>query len=268
MSLPPPSLDGRVALVTGASGVIGAEIALGLARCGAAVALVARRREGLERTAARVREEASTPLLVLAADVTAAVDVDRAAADIDQRLGPVAILVNAAGRYGPLAPVTRSDSRRWIETLMVNAVGPYLTCRAFVPAMVAMGWGRVVNISSAAALRQPGALGGAYASSKAALNRMTRHLASEIDGTGVTANALHPGSIRTTMTDDIRAEVAALGDDGAPFREWLVHMDRTGGDSPAPAVARVLELVGDGSEAINGKLVWARDTLEEQLPGW
>jgi NAD(P)-dependent dehydrogenase (short-subunit alcohol dehydrogenase family) len=268
MSAQPPLLHSRVALVTGASGVIGAEIALGLARSGAAVALVARRRDGLEATAERLRDEALAPVLVLAADVTSPADVDRVAAEIGRRLGPVAILVNAAGRYGPLAAVTRSDPSRWIQTLMVNVVGPYLTCRAFVPAMVAAGWGRVVNVSSAATLRPPGALGAAYASSKAALNRMTRHLASEVDGTGVTANAIHPGSIRTTMTNDIRAEVAALGDEAAPFREWLAHMDRTGGDFPSGAVELVLELVGKGSEAVNGEFLWARDTLEEPLPGW
>ena len=90
---------------------------------------------------------------------------------------------------------------------MVNTAGAYLTCRAFVPGMLAAGWGRIVSLSSAASLGAPGLLDSAYSTSKAALNRLTRHLAAELEGTGVAAAVIHPGSVKTEMWADIRTKV-------------------------------------------------------------
>ena len=78
--------------------------------------------------------------------------------------------------------------------MMVNMVSHYLTCRAFVGGMIDQGWGRIVNVTSANALHPPGPLHSAYATSKAALNHFTRHLAAEVKGTGVTANVIHPAT--------------------------------------------------------------------------
>ena len=80
---------------------------------------------------------------------------------------------------------------------MINTVGSYLISRAFLSGMVGEGWGRIINLSSAASLGTPGPLTSAYATSKVALNQFTRHLASELDGTGVTANVVHPGDVKT-----------------------------------------------------------------------
>ena len=127
------------------------------------------------------------------------------------RVGPPSILVNAAGVYGPLQLIKDSDPREWIDTLMVNMVSHYLTCRAFVGGMIDQGWGRIVNVTSANALHPPGPLHSAYGTSKAALNHFTRHLAAEVSGTGVTANVIHPGDVKTEMWADIRAKAQRLG---------------------------------------------------------
>ena len=87
---------------------------------------------------------------------------------------------------------------------MANTVSAYLTCRAFVGGMIDMGWGRIVNVTSAASLHEPGPINSAYGRSKAALNQFTRHLAAEIAGTGVTANVIHPGDVKTDMWAEIR----------------------------------------------------------------
>ena len=91
--------------------------------------------------------------------------------------------------------------------MMIDAVAPYLVTRAFVGGMVDAGWGRIVNITSAASLHPPGPMNSAYGTAKVALNQFTRHLAAELAGTGVTANVLHPGDVKTDMWADIRDRV-------------------------------------------------------------
>ncbi len=151
---------------------------------------------------------------------------------------------------------------------MVNTVGSYLTCRAFVPGMLAAGRGRIVNVSSAASLFTPGPLDSAYSTSKAALNRMTRHLAAELDGTGVSASVIHPGSVKTEMWADIRAKVARLGEEGEVFGDWVELVERTGGDPLANGAELVLELVDPASPGRNGEFCWPRDALQEPVASW
>ena len=100
-------------------------------------------------------------------------------AEVEDRLGQPSILINAAGVFGPIELVWKTDPDDWIRTMMVNTVAPYLTCRAFVEGMIGDGWGRIVNVTSAAALHEPGPINSAYGTSKAALNQFTRHLAAE-----------------------------------------------------------------------------------------
>src|SRR6185295_2444226 len=117
----------------------------------------------------------------------------------------------------------------WIDTLMVNTVGAYLTCRAFVETMMQQRWGRIVNVTSAATLHEPGLINSAYGASKAALNQFTRHLAAEIVGSGVTANLIHPGDVKTDMWADIKKGVADLGPIAQRYRDWADWVERTGG---------------------------------------
>src|SRR5205823_11405069 len=140
------------------------------------------------------------------------------------------------GTFGPLERFRDTDPAAWIETIAVDAIGPYLTCRAFVGGMIDAGWGRIVNFTSAASLHPPGPLGSAYATAKTGLNQLTRHLASELAGTGVTANVIHPGDVKTDMWADIRDQVAQLGPEGEGHRQWVEWVAETGGDPPRKAV--------------------------------
>jgi NAD(P)-dependent dehydrogenase (short-subunit alcohol dehydrogenase family) len=241
------SLDGKVAVVTGASRGLGKRIADALESRGAQLAAVARSAERFP------------------CDVSKVDEVERLAARVRSELGPPQVLVNAAGVLGPLEPVTRADPRRWVEAIEVDLVGPYLTCRAFAPGMIELGWGRIVNLTSAASLHPPGPLGSAYATAKAGLNQLTRHLASELAGTGVTANVVHPGDVKTEMWADIRDQAAALGDEGEAHRQWVEWVEETGGDPPEKAVDLVLRILDDG---VNGAFLWIDEPLQAPIPSW
>ena len=262
------TLEGKVAVVTGASRGVGREIALALAKADADVVVTARDRGGLAEVARLLQEATGRPALAVAADVTSGADIERLRLETEARLGAATILVNAAALFGPLEPFSRTEPAEWIETLMVNTVGPYLTCRHFVPGMIAAGWGRIVNVSSAGSLFDPGPLDSAYSTSKAALNRMTRHLAAELEGTGVAATVIHPGSLKTDMWADIKSKVGRLGPEGGVFRAWVDRVERTGGDPISIASDLVLELVDPRSEGQNGVFAWPRDGLDGPVASW
>ncbi len=261
-------LSGCVAVVTGASRGLGCEIALTLANAHAEVALLGRNGAELEQTARKIREQSGREGLAIPADVSSLEDLSRARAATEARFGPASILVNAAGVFGPLEAFSKTDPAEWVETLMVNTVGPYLSCRTFVPGMLAAGWGRIVNVSSAASLFTPGPLDSAYSTSKAALNRMTRHLAAELEGTGVCASVIHPGSVKTEMWAEIRAKAARLGEEGKLFREWVELVERTGGDPLSKGAELVLELVDPAAPGRNGEFCWPPDALQQPVASW
>ena len=190
------------------------------------------------------------------------------AAQVQAELGTPTILVNAAGMFGPIALIQDSDPDDWVRTVTVDAIAPYLTVRAFLGGMLAERWGRIVNITSAASLHPPGALNSAYGTSKVALNQFTRHLSSEIAGSGVTANVIHPGDVRTDMWADIKAKSAALGDVGAAYTAWVDWVDATGGDPPGKAVDLILRLTSDAGAETNGEFCWIDDPLQAPIPSW
>ena len=258
-------LSGKVAVVTGASRGVGQRIAVRLARHGAAVALVARGELALEQTRTAID---GLRALAVPADLTRPESIDRIKDTIEAGLGPPSILINAAGVFGPIDLVQNSDAADWIETLQVNAIAPYLLCRAFVGGMIANGWGRIVNVTSAAALHTPGRANSAYATSKVALNQFTRHLAAEIAGTGVTANVIHPGDVKTEMWADIRDKALRLGPAGKAYLQWVNWVEATGGDDPEKAADLVLELMSDDAAKFNGRFLWIKDGLQAPIPSW
>jgi NAD(P)-dependent dehydrogenase (short-subunit alcohol dehydrogenase family) len=240
-------LEGTVAVVTGASRGLGKDVADALKSHGARVAPVAR---GADR---------------FRCDVSRLDEVERLKAQVEAELGAPQILVNAAGVFGPVEPLTRADPERWVKTITVDLVGPYLTCRAFAAGMVERGWGRIVNVTSAASLHPPGALGSAYATAKAGLNQLTRHLASELAGTGVTANVIHPGDVKTEMWADIRDQALRLGPEGEALRQWVDWVEETGGDPPQKAVDLVERIL---ESDVNGQFLWIEEPLQPPIPSW
>lgn len=260
-------LTGKVAVVTGASGGVGFHIANRLAGCGASVVLVARGERQLRAVEQQLSADGRISLAV-PTDASRPEMVERLRQQVEDRFGPPAILVNAAGVFGPIQLIKDSDPTRWIEALQINTIAPYLTCRAFVGAMVAQRWGRIVNVSSAAALHPPGPLNSAYATSKVALNQFTRHLAAELAGSGVTANVIHPGDVKTEMWADIRDKAEQLDSTGEDYQQWARWVEETGGDPPTKAADLVLRLIGDDAAAINGQFLWIADGLQAPIPSW
>jgi NAD(P)-dependent dehydrogenase (short-subunit alcohol dehydrogenase family) len=259
-------LVGRVAVVTGGGRGLGRAISQALARSGATVHVVARTASQLDETVGLIQADGGVAIAT-AVDLTGPEAVFNVLKPrVEGQSGPPDILVNAAGIYGPVALVADSDPREWIETINVNLIASYLVCRAFVGGMIAQRWGRIVNVTSAASLHPPGPLNSAYAASKVALNQLTRTLAAELIGTGVTANVIHPGEVKTDMWRSIKARAETLGPIGEPLRAWAREVERTGGDPPERAAELVLSLVGDESGGISGQFHWIREGIQKPIP--
>jgi NAD(P)-dependent dehydrogenase (short-subunit alcohol dehydrogenase family) len=259
-------LVGKVAVVTGASRGLGQRVAIRLADLGATVVLVARTEAALEATALSIGEKGGHAEVV-SADLSHPRFID-AVVTRAARVGAPSILVNAAGAFGPIQLIKDSDPTEWIETLSINIISHYLTCRAFVGGMIDKGWGRIVNVTSANALHPPGPLHSAYGTSKAALNHFTRHLAAEVEGSGVTANVIHPGDVKTDMWADIRSKAERVGPRAGPFLQWAEWVEKTGGDDPEKAADLIVNLMGDEAHSVNGQFLWIKDGLQAPIPSW
>jgi 3-oxoacyl-[acyl-carrier protein] reductase len=187
----------RAAVVTGASRGIGRAVALALARRGLDVALLGRVSPALEQTAADVAALGAQAFAV-GCDVSSEADVTNAAAAVATVLGTPSLVVNNAGIVRRGARVHETRAADWDEVVAVNLRGPFLVSRAFLPAMLAAGRGRIVHVSSiSATLGSPGAA--SYAASKWGLVGLAKSLAEELRGTGLTSVAVLPGSVDTDM---------------------------------------------------------------------
>ncbi len=259
-------LAGKVAVVTGAGRGLGRRVAEALAARGMRVAIVARSSDQLDE-AANAITHAGGKALTLAIDVGCPKDVARLREAVLIEFGSPSILINAAGTFGPIQLIRDSDADRWIETVRTNTIGPYLTSRAFVGDMIDGGWGRVINFSSAATLHPPGTLNSAYGASKVALNQLTRHLAAELAGTGVTANVIHPGEVKTAMWASINDE-AASAEGAEPFRQWAADVGARGGDDPQRTVDLIFSLIDGPSADANGQFLWIDGGRQAPIASW
>ena len=253
-----------VAVVTGASRGLGSEVAILLAENGYTV-IAASRTGSIPAAASDSIRKWIEPKFLDASDYRS---VKTLADDVILQHGSISVLVNAAGAFGPIDLIHKTDPVAWSQTIMLDAVAPYFTIREFLPGMLANRWGRIINISSAASLHPPGVLNSAYGTAKVALNQLTRHVAAEISGSGVTANVIHPGDVKTDMWADIKAKALSLGEVGAVFMDWVDWVEKTGGDDPKKAAELILELLATGSESINGQFCWIKEPLQAPIPSW
>jgi 3-oxoacyl-[acyl-carrier protein] reductase len=155
-------------------------------------------RDGAEEAAAKVRAE-GLRAMALSIDVSDEASVSAAFDAIEAELGPVHVLINNAG-FTKDGLAVKYPLETWRSTVDTNLTGTFLCCRRALPKMLRARWGRIVNIASAAALRgNPGQV--AYAASKAGLIGLTRSLAREVGGRGITVNVVCPGFVDTRMTE-------------------------------------------------------------------
>ena len=193
----PQSLQGKTALVTGSSKGLGKAMALALAGAGANVALVSRDKAKLSAVAAEIRESGGLAS-VFVADVAEESQVDRLRDDVAATLGPsVHILINNAG-INIRKPITEFTLAEWRSVLDTNLTSVFLLCRAFVPMMKGLGYGRILNLTSIMShVSLPGRT--AYSASKTGLLGLTRSLALELAAEKITVNGISPGVYNTEM---------------------------------------------------------------------
>ena len=190
-------LDGRVAVVTGASRGIGRAAALALAEAGAHVVAVARTQGGLEELDDAIRRAGGSATLV-PLDLTDFDAIDRLGAALHERWGRLDAVVGNAGILGNLMPVSHVTPKVWDQVMAINVTANWRLIRSFDPLLQRSDAGRAIFVSSGAAAKCR-AFWGSYAVSKAALEAMVRTYAAENERTGVRAMLLNPGPLRTRM---------------------------------------------------------------------
>ncbi len=208
-------LDGKVALITGGARGLGRTMAAALAEAGADIALAGRSKETCQLAADAIASGSGRNVKAFAADVTRIAEVEQLADEVEREFGKIDILVNNAGINirGPIQQLTEAD---WDAVIDTNLKGPFLCARAVGPRMVTRGWGRVINLGSVlGVIALPGRA--PYASSKAGIINLTRVLALEWAGTGVTANAICPGAFATEMN-------RSLLDDPVKYKEFVAQI--------------------------------------------
>ena len=240
-------LKGRVAVVTGASAGLGTEIADGLARQGADLAILARRRELLDEQACLLKKR-GVRVLPVVCDVTKQEDVARAAETILQEYGRIDIAVNNAGG-GKGAKAEEMPAENWDYTINLSLNGMYHCCKAFGKAMLEAGYGRMINIASMYGLIGNLSIpSSAYHAAKGGVVNYTRALAAEWGGRGVTVNAVCPGFFCSEATERLW--------DKEFFADYLnTYSPMHRGGQPGELNSAVVFLAAEESSFVNGAIL-------------
>lgn len=244
-------LNGRTALVTGASRGIGKATAKRFAQEGAKVCMADINEELLRASAEELRAE-GLDVIAVPTDVTDKHQVEKTVADTVQQWGRVDILVNNAGviRDNLLFKMTDED---WQTVLNVHLTGSFHCSRAVQKYMVEQKYGRIINISSTSALGNRGQAN--YAAVKAGLQGFTKTLAIELGKFGITCNAVAPGFIETEMTKATAARIGIDFDDFVEARKNEIPVGRTG--KPEDIATAVLFFASEEASFVNGQVLYA-----------
>jgi NAD(P)-dependent dehydrogenase (short-subunit alcohol dehydrogenase family) len=240
-------VDGRVAVVTGASSGIGAALAEGLARAGARVVLVARRADRIDELAKRLGTEGAEAV-AHTCDVAVEAEVDQLTARVLERFGRADILVNNAG-ITRVIPAQDEPLETFEQVLATNLTGAFLCSQRFGRAMLAAGSGAIVNVASVLGIVGSGQVPQAsYAASKGGLVNLTRELAAQWARKGVRVNALAPAWFPSEMTQEMF--------DDERSRQWIrgrTPMGRAG--DPKELVGPLLFLASDAASYVTGQIL-------------
>ncbi|MCH8186160.1 MAG: SDR family oxidoreductase [Chloroflexi bacterium] len=258
-------LEGKYALVAGGGRGIGKAIALDLAREGVDVAIASRTRAQLQEAAKEIEGATGRRVIPLVVDVTSREQVDRVVSEAAAQLGGLHILVNSAslpgGSPSATGPIDSIDDEDLLNDFDVKYVGALRCARAAIPYLKEQGWGRIINISGTNARRAGNLSGGARNTS---LVHLTKTLAVQLGGFGITVNCIHPGTTRTERTAGLLAARAAeLG----ISPEELEQQDFAPGSPAGNAIGRMVDaseiaylatfLASDKAWAVTGELVVA-----------
>lgn len=244
----------RIAIVTGAGRGIGRASALALAARGTRVAVTARSSDELQGVVEEIKASGGTALAVVD-DLTDLDAVDRLIKQVEDAWGAVEVLVNNAGigsSQRPL-PLVDFDDAFWELTFAVNVTAPYRLTKRVLPGMLRNNWGRIINIASINA-RVASLHGAAYTASKHALAGLTKATAKEVEGTGITANAVCPG-VTATRLNDMRLAYDARRL-GTTFEQLEAEASPLGRRiTPEEVAFTVAFLADEKATAINGQLI-------------
>jgi NAD(P)-dependent dehydrogenase (short-subunit alcohol dehydrogenase family) len=260
-----PDLAGRVVLVSGGGRGLGRLLAVELARVGAAVGLLARSPGQLSETVTEIEQAGGTAAAV-AADVTDRESVNAAVAELTERLGDPDVLVNNAGIAGPIGLLWDVDPQEWMHTFDVNVNGTFALTQIVLPRMVARGHGRIINITSNAAVyRWP--LASAYVASKAALVKLSEVLAAETGRHGVAAFSFDPGLLPIGLSEPaLASETADPGTAEGQVHAWIRERINGGhGADPAQATRMLIRLAAGDADRLSGRHLTVTDDLDAIL---
>jgi NAD(P)-dependent dehydrogenase (short-subunit alcohol dehydrogenase family) len=205
----------------------------------------------LAQTLSQVRSLGRRGLSIVA-DVSSPTEVQRAVTHALETFGRIDILVNNAGVQSPIGPLVDNNPDEWTQTFATNLFGPFFFLQAVLPGMIAQGHGKVINLSGGGAT-SPRPNFSAYASSKAALVRLTETLAEELRPYNIQVNAVAPGAVNTRMLDEMLRAGAAAGVELTEARNR-----KTQGGTPVELVAELVRfLASDVSDGLTGKLISA-----------
>ncbi len=250
-------LHGRVALITGGGRGIGQAIARAYAAEGASLALAARTDGELQQTAEAIRSEFGSEVTSIITDVRDREQVENAVSHTLNRFGAIDVMVNNAGNTGEIGPLWKLDPERWANVISVHVLGTYYGCRAVIPGMLERGQGRIVNMAGVGGPNDT-----SYDAAKTAIINMTENLSVELADTGVTVNAISPGSIHTRMWEEVRDMALAAGE--MELYEKGVEVTSGGGASIERAAELAVLLGSDDCGGLSGRLIRAAlDTFED-----
>jgi NAD(P)-dependent dehydrogenase (short-subunit alcohol dehydrogenase family) len=261
---PEDELAGAVVLVSGGGRGLGRVLARTLGRAGAAVALLARSGDELAAAVEEIEGAGGTAAASIA-DVTDQWALAAAVAELSERLGPPNVLINNAAIGGPAGPMQDVDPGDWWRTLEINLGGAFALTRIVLPKMIAAGSGRILNITSnAGAYRWP--LASAYATSKAALIKLTENLAAETRRHGVSVFSVDPGLLPIGLTEPVLSSTPAPGTAEERIAGWTRSQLASGhGADPGRAARLILQLTAGHGDRLSGRHLTVTDDLDTLL---